>query len=269
MPDPEQALASFQDWLTAQACSPVTIRDRMTMIRAFARHAGQDPTTATTAQAMSYLARPELAAWSKATYYGHLSSWFSYLQARRWREDNPLDALTPPRAPGSKPRPLTAREEAALLDAASARMRTWLILGLYAGLRAHEIAKIQGRDVSEESLFVKGKGGREDVLPTHPRIWDLAQRHGAGFWFPSSSASGHIWPNTVSHTSSLFFTSVGVDGAIHRCRHTYGTKLIRAGVNIRVVQTLMRHASLATTQVYTAVDEDERRDAVLLLVGAA
>lgn len=265
----EEALATFCDWLTAQACSAVTIRDRMTMIRAFARFTACGPMTATTAEVLAYLARPDLAAWSRATYYAHLSSWFSYLVARGWREDNPLDAMTPPRAPRSLPRPLTAHEEEQLLGAASTRMRTWLTLGLYAGLRAHEIAKMQGVDITEERIFVKGKGGREDYIPTHPRIWAEALQRPRGFWFPSRCASGHIWPATVSHTSSLFFTSVGVEGAVHRCRHTYATKLLRAGVNIRVVQTLMRHSSLATTQLYTLVDEDERRNAVMLLRGAA
>jgi Phage integrase family len=49
---------------------------------------------------------------------------------------------------------------------------------------------------------------------------------------------------------------------VHRCRHVYATRLLRSGVNIRVVQQLMRHASLQTTAAYTAVDEDELRDAV-------
>ena len=54
----------------------------------------------------------------------------------------------------------------------------------------------------------------------------------------------------------------GIEGSLHRCRHTYATELLRAGANIRVVQTLMRHASLSSTQIYTAVDENERREGI-------
>ena len=58
------------------------------------------------------------------------------------------------------------------------------------------------------------------------------------------------------------FTALGISGSIHRVRHVYGTRLLRAGVNIRVVQKLMRHSSLATTATYTAVDESEMRSAI-------
>ena len=54
----------------------------------------------------------------------------------------------------------------------------------------------------------------------------------------------------------------GLSGSLHRCRHTYATTLLRSGVNIRVVQSLMRHESLSSTQAYTAVEDDERTAAV-------
>lgn len=66
----------------------------------------------------------------------------------------------------------------------------------------------------------------------------------------------------MSTLTSRLFAANGIEGSIHRMRHTFATRLLRAGVNIRVVQTLMRHRSLASTMIYTAVDEDERRDAI-------
>ena len=56
-----------------------------------------------------------------------------------------------------------------------------------------------------------------------------------------------------------------IEGSIHRCRHYFGTELLRAGVSVRVIQTLMRHESLATTANYLGVDEDERVAAVRAL----
>jgi len=61
------------------------------------------------------------------------------------------------------------------------------------------------------------------------------------------------------------FHDLDIAGSIHRCRHTYATRLLRAGTNIRIVQKLMRHSSLASTQVYTDVSEDEQRNAIGLL----
>lgn len=69
-------------------------------------------------------------------------------------------------------------------------------------------------------------------------------------------------PLCVSTRTTRLFAANGIEGSIHRCRHTYATRLLRAGVNIRVVQELMRHKSLASTQIYTAVDEVERRDGI-------
>lgn len=265
----EEILESFRTWLTAQSCSRTTVRERLTIVRAFGKYLQIDPLTATTFEVLTYVGRDDLAPWSRMTYYNHLASWFAYLLAIQIRTDNPMAGLSSPKTPLAFPRPLSDVEEERLMAAARPMMRTWLTLGLYAGLRAMEIAKMTGRDVNEETVFVVGKGGREDLIPTHPRVWEEAQRYGGGLWFPTKGRDGHYQAESLSHVSSVFFTANGVDGAIHRCRHTYATKLLRAGVNIRVVQTLMRHSSVATTQRYTAVDEHERRDAVMLLRGAA
>lgn len=60
--------------------------------------------------------------------------------------------------------------------------------------------------------------------------------------------------------------SLGIEGSLHRCRHTYVTSLLRSGANIRVVQSLMRHQGLAVTARYLEVNDDERTDAVARLV---
>jgi integrase/recombinase XerD len=93
----------------------------------------------------------------------------------------------------------------------------------------------------------------------------MAQRYPRyGYWFPGNQA-GHIRPQQVSMTVGRLFHSIGIEGSIHRCRHVFGTRLLRSGVNIRTVQKLMRHANLDTTANYTAVDEDELRAAIDLL----
>jgi integrase len=139
-----------------------------------------------------------------------------------------------------------------------------LMLGMLEGLRAHEVAKLHSDDVSAEGLWVRGKGGREAVLPTHPEILRLSEER-SGYWFPGLG-SGHVQSDTVSLRISKLFASLGITGSFHRCRHYYGTSLLRAGVNLRVVQELMRHASLATTAAYLGVDENEKQAAIHSLV---
>ncbi len=70
----------------------------------------------------------------------------------------------------------------------------------------------------------------------------------------------------MTNATTTLFRRLGIDGSSHRCRHYFATQLLRGGTSVRVVQTLMRHSSLATTAAYLAVDEDERSAAVSALV---
>ena len=152
-----------------------------------------------------------------------------------------------------------------MLGRAEGWERTWVLLGMYAGLRAHEIAKLRAEDVNEDFIYVEGKGGRRSMLPTSPLLWAEVNKYypRTGYLFPSRGS--HISTGRVSVRVGRLFEELGIEGSIHRARHTFATILLREGAKIRVVQQLMRHASLATTAAYAAVDEDEMRAAVHLL----
>ncbi|MDP9822786.1 tyrosine-type recombinase/integrase [Nocardioides massiliensis] len=203
--------------------------------------------------------------WTAVTYYGHLRSVYAWLLEAGHITKSPMDPIRRPKPPPPRPKPLTPSEVVAVLDGASGHLRSWMLLALLAGLRVHEIAKLRGQDIDETEIYVIGKGGKPEVLPTHPDLWELAQtypRH--GLWFPSPVRRGE--PYTADHISGQVadrFRSVGIArGSIHRLRATYGTNLLRNGANLRVVQTLMRHSSLATTEHYLGVDEVERTEAI-------
>jgi len=260
---PGPGLTDFALWLRANGCSERTIRDRLEHVEDFTRHHPGFPNVRPM-HVTAWLGRPGYAAWSRATYYGHLRSYFTFALENDVIDVDPMARMRRPKAAHGIPRPLTPEEVDLVLTASAGKRNAnggaWLTLGLYAGLRAHEIAKIRGEDVKQDTIFVFGKGGTSAEIPTHPRIWELAlDRPRTGWWFPTNSATGHVTPLAVSTLTTRLFKACGITGSIHRCRHTYATELLRAGVNIRVVQTLMRHASLSSTMVYTAVDEGERR----------
>ena len=168
-------------------------------------------------------------------------------------------------APRARPRPLSEDELMAALGSAEPRTRAFLMLGYLAGLRAHEIAKFHGRDISQDRIRVVGKGRVAATIPTHPLLWELARTFPReGFWFPPAQAStfAHVSSARVTYVVGRLFRSLGIEGATHRARHTYGTTLLRGGANLRVVQELMRHSSLATTALYLGVSEEERSSAV-------
>lgn len=198
------------------------------------------------------------------TYYDHFRALYSWLVDTSRLGASPLDEVKRPPTPKPKPRPLSRDDARRALLMASGDLRAYLLLGRFAGLRAHEIAKFSGDDVDADALYVFGKGGQAAIIPTHPVLWELAQLYPRqGYWFPSDrSASGHVTPHAVTMRVSRHFAGLGIDGSSHRNRHLYGTELLRSGANLRVVQELMRHADLATTVRYLGVDQEEKVDAI-------
>lgn len=258
------ALPAYETWLRSWGAAQSTIAVRTSVLsRVLTEVDG------TTEGLGEWLAQYD-AAWTKSTYYSHLTSFYGWLHETGRRADNPTRGLRRPRTGNSRPRPLSEDEVVLTLAAAEGRVRAYVMLGLFAGLRAHEVAKIAGEDINAETIYVLGKGRQVALVPTHPALWDLAQdfpRH--GLWFPSPHPAKQgqpVTPTAVSLAVSNLFARLGIEGSLHRCRHTYGTRLLRSGANIRVVQTLMRHSSLTTTAKYTAVDEAEQIEAIGRLV---
>lgn len=258
----ETIVSEYVEWLRSWGAADRTVEARKQLIAS--RLAEWGIGGMTTANIRTWLARPNLKKWTRSTYHGHLKSFCDWATAAGYLDENPMDHVRKTRPPRGRPRPLSEAEVDQVLSIVQGEVRAWILLGLLAGLRSSEIAKIRGEDVSLEGIWVEGKGDTRELLPIHPALWELAQRMPrSGYWF--AREDGHIRSQQVSLTVGRLFHALGIAGSIHRCRHTYGTRLLRAGVNIRTVQRLMRHATLETTANYTAVDEDEMRDAVTLL----
>jgi integrase/recombinase XerD len=260
---------AYERWLVACDHSPRTVKARTTLASARVREWGLDGMTPH--NIFEWLGREDLSRWSKATYYAHLKDFCKFLVLGGHIDTSPMDSdlIHQPKRPKSLPRPLSDEEVDRVLAVAKGRDRDWIMLALLAGLRVHEIAKIRGEDVSAQGIYVLGKGRVEAILPIHPDLWAMAQRYPRhGYWFPGPS-SPHLHPDTITAHVTAVFRPLGIKGSVHRLRHVYGTRLLRSGVHVRRVQTLMRHGSLETTALYTAVDEDELQAAINLLPSIA
>jgi integrase/recombinase XerD len=231
-----------------------------------------DPRTVTRGDLTRWLGNPQLAAWTRATYWCHARAWCAFLVESGRREDDPAAKMKRPRVPRGVPRPLSNAQVATVLAVAGRKTRVFVLLAAYAGLRVHEIAQIRGEDVDDRTVrVVNGKGGHDRVIPTHPFIWaaaaDFPRR---GLWFPSYGVAGHIKADSVSTAIRRALLSVGIEGHAHQLRHTFGTQVLKSsGGNLRVAQELLGHASPASTALYTLVDQDDLRAAVLGLPGLA
>jgi integrase/recombinase XerD len=254
----------YERWMRSWDASERTIEARTTLARS--RLVAWGLPGFTPGNVQGFLGTPGWSRWTRATYHAHLKSFCEYLVAAGYLEESPMDDVRRVSRPRSLPRPLSDAEIALAIENAKAhpdsRILEWLTLARRAGLRCHEIAKLSGQDLTERGLYVLGKGGKEAVLPIHPEIAAIGMRRPArGWWYPSPYG-GHLQADSLSAAVSTFFSSLGITGSIHRVRHNFGTDLLRSGADLRVVQELMRHSSLATTAVYTAVDSDRLAAAI-------
>lgn len=252
-------VSSYTDSLHARRLRPYTIEQRGRFARRFLTHWGLDVAGHTVGAWLN-----TFDGWTAVTYYGHACSWFSWLAVHGHIGDDPTAVLRRPTPPRPRARPLSDRELAAAVEAASGDDASFLMLGYLAGLRAHEIAKFHGRDIDDSRIHVVGKGGQSEMVPAHSALVALAATYPRDdYWFPSPMAGrAHLAAGTVSDRVSRLFTSLGIAGSSHRARHTYGTRLLRGGANLRVVQDLMRHRDLTTTAGYLGTDELERVRAI-------
>jgi len=213
-----------------------------------------------------YLADPALSTASRDTYFRQINGFY-----RWWAQHGGVFVtaqLPRPRVPKTEPRPISKEQLQRLLNTGMYhRTRVMVLLAAFAGLRVHEIAKFRGEDIDldRRTLRVTGKGGVTAVLPLHPLLVDAAQQMPRrGIWFPANStrAGEHVHRRSVSHVISLAMQRADIQATPHALRHWFATALLEAGVDIRTVQTLMRHASLATTARYTAVTDQRRVEAI-------
>lgn len=263
-------------WMQAQSWSDRTISERIRLVRRVAR--GRDPVALTTDEITAFLASVKVEASSRRTYDAGLRAWFRWCVATGRRDNDPMANLPKPRESRRESVHLRAEHVQQLLASRMhRRTRTMILLAAFQGLRVHEIARVRGSDIDVvgQTLTVEGKGGVRAVLPLHPIIAAEAEHYGPGWWFTqhvpnrSSRSGGHILGNSVSRIVGDAMTRAGIPGTAHSLRHYFASELLRQGADIRVIQQLMRHASLATTERYLHVDDDQRRIAILRLPARA
>jgi integrase/recombinase XerD len=263
--NPQKLVSRYETYLRASKAARTA--EGRAKFAAERLRAWPDPASVSVEQIQAFLGR-DTSAWTRATYHGHLKSFFGWLHESGAIDHNPMATVVRPKTPQGIPKPLSKSEMDRVLALADGRVRAWVLLAARAGLRAHEIAKLRGEDVQEDYLYVRGKGSKDAGIPTHPEIWTLAQRYPRqGYWFTSArNETGHIKADSVTIGTARLFRDAGIPhGSIHRVRHCFATNLLRQGTSIRVVQELMRHSDISTTALYCAVDEDEMRAAVNLL----
>lgn len=263
-------LEAWTVWMRAQSMSERTVESRVGLVERVARHAGVDPTALSGLDIAEHLAQDHLSAGTRGTYHAALKAWCEYLQLVGVRTDDPMRTLRPPRAPRWEPRPVETEHLAAILAGRlHPRVRMMVLLAAYEGLRVSEVAQVSGErfDRLGGALTVTGKGGKVRRVPLHDAVLSAAATWpAAGPWFPGRRGAT-VRPGSVSESIAAAMHRAGVPVMFtpHALRHWFATTLVEQGTDLRTVQVLLGHASLATTQVYVRASTVLAREAVARL----
>jgi integrase/recombinase XerC len=270
-------LAGFDAWLAGRAASTRTAY--VSDLRAFAGWAArggvETPERVDRLLLRRYLASLSTRRLARATVARRaaaLRCYFSWLLRQGRLGSDPARALRAPSGGGRLPRVLSGAEVAGLLDveAATALDRRDLAVMelLYAaGLRVSELCGLDRRDVDlrGRTVTVLGKGAKQRRVPVHDvavaalTAWledgreEMAGPPEAVF---VNRRGNRLGPRDVRR---ILDRRAAAPTHPHALRHTYATHLLNGGADLRVVQELLGHASLATTQVYTHVSKERLR----------
>lgn len=246
-----------------------------------------DPEQATADSLREYLATLHdrgLKARSRARARSALRGFYRYLARERVIASDPSRDVESPKVHRDLPSTLPPDAMQRLLESAGGprpldqRDRALLELAYGAGLRASELTDlpVEAIDLRERWLRVQGKGGKERLLPlgapavlairrylNGPRPGLLRKRPDPGTLFLNAQGGRlsrmGFWKIVRKHAVGAGL--VGADVHPHSLRHSFATHLLSGGASLRVVQELLGHANVKTTEIYTAVDRDHLRRA--------
>ena len=250
---------------------------------------------------MADLAARGMAASTQARHLSAIRQFHRFLYGEGWRGDDPTGTIDAPKKGRPLPRVLSEAEVERLIETAKAeaeathdaagealspatrgrRLRLHALLEtVYAtGLRVSELVSLPASAVRGEAPFltVRGKGSKERLVPLSGRARAAMAAHvdhlkACGRWavgerrlFPSWSESGHATRQAFARDLKALALRLGLPAAAvspHVLRHAFASHILAHGADLRVVQQLLGHADISTTQIYTHVLDERLRDLV-------
>lgn len=260
----EELLPAYLAHLRAKRRSPRTIELRKYQVKRFFTATGLLPHDVTLEHLRDWMANPDWAPNTCAVVRASLGGFLGFLYEEDLLPANPAKRLESPKVPASKPKPASDAAVDGALAQASDRVQLMVILGSLVGLRAMEIAQVHSDDVELDEdgavLRIVGKGSKTRFVPLSDDVAEKIMSDEPRYLFPGRM-SGHI---SSAYVSRLVSKVLPPGVTCHKLRHRFATLAYKgSGHNIRVVQELLGHASVATTQMYTGVGAGEMRQAVL------
>lgn len=251
----QQSLTAWIGWLQMRALSPETVRVRREHMQYIANHSGADaPDTLTRAGMLALFAGKTWSPAYRKAVRESVRSFYGWASKHHIVADDISDCLPPVKPSTPAPRPATDAIWREILASARPRERLMIRLAGEAGLRRAEVAGLHSDDLTSDdqgyALIIHGKGNKQRVVPISDNLTAEIQAAGSGWVFPSDRHDGHIQARYVG----MMVSKLMPEGwSIHKLRHRYATRGYNATGNLRAVQEALGHASVATTERYTAV----------------
>jgi integrase/recombinase XerD len=259
---------------------------------AFLGRKGVAVTAAGREQVTQYLAELDangIAASSSARKLSALRQFHKFLAADGIRADDPTRIIASPKARRSLPKVLSVAEIDRLLQLAESEVelegateaqramshRLYLLLELlYAtGMRVSELVSLKRAQVMRDASFltIRGKGSKERIVPLTDRARDTVKTYvatlepGSPWLFPAGGETGYLSRQVFARELKGLAARAGISAARispHVLRHAFASHLLAGGADLRVVQTLLGHSDISTTQIYTHVLDEKLRTLV-------
>ena len=248
--------------------------------------------SATLSAYLSHLGKQGFAASSQARKLSAMRQFYKFLYAEGLRGDDPTAVLDAPKKGRSLPKIMSEDDVTRLLDLAAkeaaepgpdqlARLRMLALLELlYAtGMRVSELVSLPVKVLDQEGRFliIRGKGNKERLVPLsrsaiaalgpygQARQTSLAKTGDSPWLFPSAGKEGYLPRQVFARDLKGLAARSGLRAAAispHVMRHAFASHLLQNGADLRVVQELLGHSDISTTQIYTHVLEERLRELV-------
>ena len=206
-----------------------------------------------------------------------LRTFYKFLMLEKIISKNPTNNLELPKRGRALPKYLSPKEIELLISSSgdiktSVRLRCMIELLYASGLRVSELCELPMSANLGDKLLIHGKGAKERLVPMHEGAqhalhkWlEMRGDNDSKYVFPTSSKTGHITRDGFFKILKKCAVLAGIDPnrvSPHVLRHSFASHLLAGGANLRVIQTMLGHEDISTTQIYTHVLPEKLRDTV-------
>ena len=272
-------LSQFRYYLSIErGMSPNTVAAYGRDVRDFLAVVGKDPAVISPQDIVDYIASREMSKRSQARMLSALRSYFAWLVLEKERADNPCDGVDFPKLGRYLPAVLSQEEVTAILESVvpagwqACRDRAILEVLYGCGLRVSEAAGLKISDVFFEEGFVRviGKGDKQRLVPLGEVAADFVRKYLDLRPFDTDDLFVNKFGRPLSRISIFNLVkkqamAAGIHKEIspHTFRHSFATHLVENGADLRVVQEMLGHESILTTEIYTHIDAQTWQRSIL------